>query len=80
MTEAMEALNADVLKALVKRLGLPKGLTRKADLSHAVEHYLDTNLEAFLNQLSWPRAVVSRGGGPQWWKRIDQSFRSETSG
>ena len=52
LAETMEVLNADVLKALAKRLGLPKTLTRKTDLSRAMEHYLDTQLDTFLGQLS----------------------------
>jgi hypothetical protein len=52
LAEVMEGLNADVLKALAKRLDLPKTLTRKADLIGAFDHYVDTRLEAFLGQLS----------------------------
>ncbi len=34
LSDVMLGLNADVLKALAKRLGLPKTLTRKADMAH----------------------------------------------
>jgi hypothetical protein len=51
LAETMEVLNADALKALAKQLGLPKTLTRKADLSQAMERYVDKHLDAFLGQL-----------------------------
>lgn len=51
LAEAMEVLSADVLKTLAKQLGLPKTLTRKADLSRAMEQYVEENLESFLRQL-----------------------------
>jgi hypothetical protein len=52
LAETMEVLNADVLKALAKQLGLPRTLTRKADLSRAMEQYVDKKPDAFLGQLS----------------------------
>ena len=52
LAETMDVLNADMLKALAKQLGLPKTLTRKADLSRAMEQYVDKNLDVILGRLN----------------------------
>ncbi|OHB78247.1 MAG: hypothetical protein A2W31_04545 [Planctomycetes bacterium RBG_16_64_10] len=41
-----------MLKSLAKRLRVARSVTRKADLIHALEHYIDMNLAAFLGELS----------------------------
>ena len=51
LTEVLDNLRADDLKAAAKRLGLPKTITRKVDLVQSVGQYLEGNLDAFLGQL-----------------------------
>jgi len=52
LANIMAGLNADVLKAIAKRLNIRKPPTRKADLIDALGRYLDTRLSAFVKALS----------------------------
>ncbi len=54
VTELLLSLNADVLKALARRLGLSKTLTRKADLVAELDRYLRESLRDLLRHLSEP--------------------------
>jgi hypothetical protein len=50
--DIMGDLRVDDLKTLAKKLGLPKTLTRKDQLSAALADYLNTNLKGALDQIS----------------------------
>ena len=50
--DVITTLKVDVLKVLAQRAGLPRTLTRKADLVRALGNYLDSNLSDFLQQLT----------------------------
>ena len=51
LTEVMNELRVNDLKAAAKLLGLPKAITRKVDLIPAVEQYVETNLELLLGRM-----------------------------
>ncbi len=52
LMEVMNRHRVEELKAVARRLGLPKAITRKADIVRAVGHYLDEDLEGLLGHLS----------------------------
>jgi hypothetical protein len=47
-TELLPTLNADVLQALARRVGLPKTVTRKADLVVELDSYVRVNLPSLV--------------------------------
>ena len=50
--DIINGFNADALKKLVLKLGLPRDLRRKDDLVDALDGYIRTNLAGFLDQLT----------------------------
>ena len=51
-TKILEDLNVDVLKALARKMNLPKGLTRKGDLIEAMSRKVENDLQGVLNYMS----------------------------
>lgn len=67
VSEVMFGLNADVLKAIAKRLGLPRTLTRKADLVRALSGLVEKRPADYVAALSEAErhflAEAAHGGG-----------------
>ncbi|MEW6375950.1 MAG: hypothetical protein AB1502_09220 [Thermodesulfobacteriota bacterium] len=51
-TKILEDLNVDVLKALARKINLPKSLTRKGDLIEAMARKVEKDLQGVLNYMS----------------------------
>ena len=74
--DVITSLKADVLKSLAKQAGLPKSLTRKADLVKALGDYMNGNLDDFLNRLTdRERAFLTEAVHNQGWV-VPQVFQA----
>ncbi len=52
LKEVLEEIRSNELKSLCRKAGLPKHLSKKAELVQAMMHYLDAHLGDFLHRLS----------------------------